>query len=359
MIPPETIMLAVSLIRRDGGTQIRAQVSMDVAKDYAEALERGDTFPPVKARFDGTHYWLCDGFHRIMAAEMRGAAKMAVEVKPGTRRDAILDAVGANAAHGFRRTNADKRQAVLVLLDDAEWSAKSDREIARIAHVDPGMVGCLRPPPSVDKPQMRTVVRGGAEFKMRVAGINEGRNAPGGEVSGEIGRLAPLPPGRGSRQLREFLGELRAGTDVETAAIVADISIAEAQDHATAEANGEYADIEAIPPLAVISGGNLVISAPGLAANDIVIPLVDPEPAPPVVDFETAQVRDTVMRAISTLADAPAPVEMAALWAAHLGRPTPSAVVDRAAAWLTHFNTLFPDADASRERTVAIMMEKL
>lgn len=359
MNQPETITLAISLIRRDGGTQIRAQASMDVAKEYAEAFERGDAFPPVKARYDGTHYWLTDGFHRIMAAELLGAVEMAVEVRSGTRRDAVLDAVGANAEHGFRRTNADKRQAVLVLLEDAEWSAKSDREIARLAKVDPGVVGRLRPPPSVDKPQMRTVVRGGAEFKMRVTGINEGRNAPVDEVSAEIGHLAPLPPGRGSRQLRQLLGELRAGTDVETAAIVADISLAEAQDHATAEANGEYADIESIAPIMVISGNELVISAPGLAANDMVIPLVDPDPAPPVVDFETAQIRDTVMRAISTLADAPAPVEMAALWAAHLGRATPATVIDRAATWLTHFNSLFPDADASRERTVATMMEKL
>lgn len=359
MSQPETTMLAISLIRRDGGTQIRAQASMDVAKEYAEAFERGDAFPPVKARYDGTHYWLTDGFHRIMAAELLGAVEMAVEVRPGTRRDAVLDAVGANAEHGFRRTNADKRQAVLVLLDDAEWSAKSDREIARIAHVDPGMVGRLRPPPSVDKPQMRTVTRGGAEFRMRVSGINEGRNGPADEVPGDLGQPAPLPPGRGSRQLRQFLGEIRAGTDFETSAIVADISLFEAREHAKAEANGEYADIVAIPPVAVISDGNLVISAPGLAANDIVIPLVDREPAPPVVDFEMAHVRDTVMRAISTLADAPTPGEMAALWAAHLGRPTPATVIDRATAWLAHFNSLFPDADASRERNVATMMEKL
>ena len=81
----------------------------------------------------------------------------------GTRRDALFDAIGANASHGYRRTNADKRQAVLTLLNDAEWSKKSDRELARIAHVDPGMVGRLRPQPSVDEPQTRTVSRGALE----------------------------------------------------------------------------------------------------------------------------------------------------------------------------------------------------
>lgn len=360
MSQPQTIMLEIALLRRDGGTQIRAQISMDVAKEYAEAFERGEKFPPVKARHDGTHYWLTDGYHRIMAAEMLGAIEMVVEVRPGTRRDAVLDAVGANAEHGFRRTNADKRQAVLVMLEDAEWSAKSDREIARIAHVDPGMVGRLRPPPSVDKPQMRIVTRGGTEFKMRVGGINEGRAQPTDELSDDVGQLPPtLSPGRGSRQLRQFLGEIRAGTDVETAALVSEISLPEAHDHAQAESNGEYADIDAIPPAIVIVGNELVISAPLLAANDIVIPLVDPEPEPPVIDFETAQIRAAVMRAIATLADAPPPGEMAALWAAHLGRATPAVIVERAAAWLAQFNSLFPDADASRQQAVAIMMEKL
>ena len=33
--------LAIALIRRDGGTQIRAQISMDVAREYAEAMVSG------------------------------------------------------------------------------------------------------------------------------------------------------------------------------------------------------------------------------------------------------------------------------------------------------------------------------
>ena len=36
----------------------------------------------------------------------------------GGLRDAILFSVGANAAHGLRRTNADKRRTVLLLWED-------------------------------------------------------------------------------------------------------------------------------------------------------------------------------------------------------------------------------------------------
>ncbi|EWY35857.1 hypothetical protein N825_32650 [Skermanella stibiiresistens SB22] len=40
---------------------------------------------------------------------------------PGSRRDAVPHAVGANARHGLPRSNADKRDAVMILLKDPEW----------------------------------------------------------------------------------------------------------------------------------------------------------------------------------------------------------------------------------------------
>jgi hypothetical protein len=43
--------------------------------------------------------------------------------------------VGCNADHGLRRTDADKRRAILRLLNDPEWSTWSDREVARHCRV--------------------------------------------------------------------------------------------------------------------------------------------------------------------------------------------------------------------------------
>lgn len=43
----------------------------------------------------------------------------------------MLYSVGANSDHGLRRTNEDKRRAVLALLEDEEWQTWTDREIAR------------------------------------------------------------------------------------------------------------------------------------------------------------------------------------------------------------------------------------
>jgi hypothetical protein len=66
------------------------------------------------------------------------------DVRQGTRRDAVLYSAGANATHGLRRTNEDKRRAVTVLLEDEEWRGWSDREIARKAGVSNRFVGNVR-----------------------------------------------------------------------------------------------------------------------------------------------------------------------------------------------------------------------
>jgi len=47
-----------------------------------------------------------------------GLTKISADVREGSRRDAILYAVGANASHGLKWTNRDKPNAVMVLLKD-------------------------------------------------------------------------------------------------------------------------------------------------------------------------------------------------------------------------------------------------
>lgn len=66
------------------------------------------------------------------------------KVRQGDRRRAILHSVAANAAHGLRRSNADKRRAVMTLLEDDEWSHWSNIEIARRCGVSHKMVNSMR-----------------------------------------------------------------------------------------------------------------------------------------------------------------------------------------------------------------------
>ncbi len=138
------IELFINFIRRDGDTQPRAAIDETTVSEYVEAMEEGAIFPPVTVFFDGEHFWLADGFHRVQAAETIGLLKVTVEVKQGSLRDAVLYSCGANATHGLRRSNADKRRAVLRLLEDREWSQWSDRSMARRCGVSHDLVNRMR-----------------------------------------------------------------------------------------------------------------------------------------------------------------------------------------------------------------------
>jgi hypothetical protein len=120
-------------------------LSKDRISEYAADMKRGCKFPPLAVFEDSEGvFWLADGFHRYHAAVQVKLKAIACEVRSGGLRDAILHSSGANAAHGIRRTNADKRQAVTKLLKDDEWGKWSDREIARRCNVDHELVGRLR-----------------------------------------------------------------------------------------------------------------------------------------------------------------------------------------------------------------------
>lgn len=139
-----TVRLALAVIRLDGGTQIRAKIDEPTVVEYAEQMTAGSEFPPLVVYHDGEDYWLADGFHRQAAAAAAGLAEVDCELRQGSRRDAVLWAVGANSAHGLRRTNEDKRRAVGLLLADPEWSQKSDRWIADACGVSHPFVATLR-----------------------------------------------------------------------------------------------------------------------------------------------------------------------------------------------------------------------
>lgn len=139
-----TTDIKIDKIRIDGNTQPRTKIDTGVVSDYAEAFELNESLPPVDVFHDGKDYWLADGFHRYHGAAKAGRKTIACKVHKGTQRDAILFSVGANAVHGLRRTNEDKRAAVMTLLGDEEWSQWSAREIARACAVSHVLVGDVR-----------------------------------------------------------------------------------------------------------------------------------------------------------------------------------------------------------------------
>lgn len=187
-----------SLIRRDGGTQPRAGLSEAVVADYAEAKQAGAIFPPLQLVFDGTDYWLWDGFHRDAADQRIGLSESICEVRAGTRRDAVLLAAGANASHGLRRANDDKRRAALLLLGDTEWARWSDREIARRCAVSHDFVSRLRASLSSHDSERTFTTRHGSTATMDTAAI--------GRRAADVATLRAADP----VALYQVLGEERA-----------------------------------------------------------------------------------------------------------------------------------------------------
>ncbi|HVA45835.1 MAG TPA: ParB N-terminal domain-containing protein [Pirellulales bacterium] len=140
----QLVSLEVAKIRTDGGTQVREQIDGLVVEEYVERMRSPDVFPPIVVFFDGQDFWLADGFHRFRAHSRLEHPTVECRVLQGTRRDAVLFALKANNTHGLRRTNADKRHAVKLVLADEEWSKRSNRWIAEVCGVGHDLVGGLR-----------------------------------------------------------------------------------------------------------------------------------------------------------------------------------------------------------------------
>jgi len=140
----KTMKIKRSEISIDGGTQQREKINLAVVNEYAESMRCGAAFPPVSVFFDGAQTWLADGFHRFHARGEAEIDDILCDVYTGTKRDALLFSASANSMHGLRPTNADKIKSVMVLLDDAEWTKWTNRDIAKHCKVTHTFVNKLR-----------------------------------------------------------------------------------------------------------------------------------------------------------------------------------------------------------------------
>lgn len=153
---PTLELLDLDAIEADS-IQPREQLDLFAVSDYANQMRRGDFGQVVDLQGDD---WtplvvyrepgpagkirLADGFHRVKAARDAGLVAFQAQVYTGTQRDALYHATGANARHGVRLTNGDKRRVVQLQLDDAEWSKASDTAIAARCGVTQPFVSKMR-----------------------------------------------------------------------------------------------------------------------------------------------------------------------------------------------------------------------
>lgn len=134
------------------GTQTRVETNDEAIASYAESMKQGSEFPPIQLYFDGSKYFLADGFHRFLAAKRNEERDIWAEVYEGSRTDALVAALGANATNGLYRTNADKRHAAEIALE--EWSDRSNAYIADICKVSIELVRRVRKSMGLDNPDL-------------------------------------------------------------------------------------------------------------------------------------------------------------------------------------------------------------
>ena len=116
----------------------------EIVQTYADRMEAGDVFPPIELVGDGDVFWLVDGQHRLEAAKRINGEQMSANVTKGDRWDALEMSCATNAEHGKPRTNEDKRQKVLMLLEGERWKGWSSRKIASLCKVSHPFVLKLR-----------------------------------------------------------------------------------------------------------------------------------------------------------------------------------------------------------------------
>lgn len=129
--------LAIANIEATSATQVRTKIHKDIVDAYQHDLENGAIMPPVIvfAENESERYILADGFHRLLAHVEAELDDILVDVHEGGMHEALEYALGANRAHGLRRTNADKINAVTMALKDPEFSQRTQQEIADLCGV--------------------------------------------------------------------------------------------------------------------------------------------------------------------------------------------------------------------------------
>jgi hypothetical protein len=176
-----SLVLNIDAIERDGGTQPRASLDYEAIKEYAEAMEDGARFPAVVVFYDGTRYWLADGFHRVEAALVAGCEEIPAEVHQGTLEDAQWFSFGANKTNGIRRDDRDKQRAVESALRHPKSRGLSDSQIARhvgcsrewVRRIRERLASCNK----LQDDHTRVVTRGGTTYQIDATKIGQQKRA--------------------------------------------------------------------------------------------------------------------------------------------------------------------------------------
>jgi hypothetical protein len=165
----------------------RVQFLFDVLHDGGQFIEA-----PPEVYYDGDYYWVGDGFHRLRAYDRAGRKMVRARVRAGTRRDAFLHALGANATHGLPRKPEDVRKAIRLALEDDELKRKSNRSIAKLVVCHDKTVAAVKRELGLDRDTREYTDRHGNTTVMDVSNL-KGRHQTKLIGSGPVNAFHELP----------------------------------------------------------------------------------------------------------------------------------------------------------------------
>jgi hypothetical protein len=132
---PAESRIPLASIRVDGGTQHRP-LDEETVQHYADRMMDKSVFPPVEVVWDGTDYWLWDGFHRVAAAriaapQLKISLEIRVKITAGTLQDAQWLSFSANRDHGMPRTVGVVKGIMEAIFRNPLWNERTITDIAR------------------------------------------------------------------------------------------------------------------------------------------------------------------------------------------------------------------------------------
>jgi hypothetical protein len=109
-----------------------ATTSDVIINAYKSKIERTRTCAALYACFDGTDYWLFDGYHRLAAMKSLGFNTCEVMIFKGTRRDALRRYIKDKLKCIGRTSERVFTHCLNVLYADQEWSDTDNNTLSRL-----------------------------------------------------------------------------------------------------------------------------------------------------------------------------------------------------------------------------------
>jgi len=180
-------------IDADESTQARIETCQKTVQDYAYAI---DELPPILLfRGKDQHLRIGDGWHRFKAHALAKRETIRAHVLEGSKQEAFVFSIKANRDHGLRFTNADKRRAISVILEDPAFADWSDNRIAKETGLSQPFVGKIRATYNGFKSTKKRTGTDGREIDVSNIGKNRAARSLSSDDS-QLTTLAIAAPGR-------------------------------------------------------------------------------------------------------------------------------------------------------------------